>query len=122
MRRERGSIFIESLVAAAIVSLAVLAMLQSVTGSARRDKQMDDRRLATLVAQSQLASIGSAIPLAPGTQSGSDGPYVWTVTIQPYDGIEADHGAMLDVRVFVRIGGAREALASLHTLRIGKAS
>jgi type II secretion system protein I len=109
-RYDRGSVFIEALVASAIVAMAVLAMLQSVTASALAAHGIADRRLAMLVAQSQLAAVGYLTPLD-GQSNGSDGIYQWRVTTTEQDG-----GT---VRVDVVVGnGKPQALASLSTLRL----
>jgi hypothetical protein len=107
---DRGSAFIEALVASAIVALAVLMMVQSITASALAAHGIADRRLALLVAQSQLAAAGYATPLD-GQSTGADGVYQWRVTATPQDG-----GL---VRVDVVVGnGKPQALVSLSTLKI----
>ena len=115
---DRGSIFIEALVASAILSLSLLTMLQAFHGTALRERTLADRRLAVLVAQSELAAVGSEIPPAPGTSNGTDGPYAWTVAIAPAAG--DDQVTLLDVRVSVRLDGSSRELASLHTLRVAQ--
>ncbi len=112
---DRGSVFIEALVASAIIALAVLAMLQSMVQTARRDKAMDDRRMALLVAQSELAAVGSAIPLEAQFTSGNDGPYAWTVSVRPL----SRSGALVtfDVSVAVRRPPLGNALVTLHSMR-----
>ncbi|HEY1709339.1 MAG TPA: type II secretion system protein [Rhizomicrobium sp.] len=98
--------------ASAIVAMAVLAMLQSITASALSARGIADRRLALLVAQSQLAAAGYLTPLD-GQSTGSDGIYQWRVTATPQDG-----GL---VRVDVVVGnGKPQALVSLSTLKFAK--
>lgn len=98
---DRGSAFIEALVASAIVAMAMMAMLQSTAQSASRERAVESRRLAMLVAQSQLAAVGTLIPASPGETSGSDGEFVWRVTISPY----AEDAGLLLVDVSVGVGG-----------------
>ena len=117
LSNERGSVFLEALVGSAIVAFAVLAMLQSVSSSARSDRHVDDSRLATLLAQSQLATVGSAVPLAPGTSSGSDGRFDWTITVAPAGNGEAAQVRVFDVRVAV--GRAGKAFVTLHSIKAG---
>jgi hypothetical protein len=112
---DRGSVFLEALVGSAIVAFAVLAMVQSVVTGARSDRGIESHRLATLLAQSELASVGSAVPLAPGTAEGSDSRFSWTISVAQAGG--GAHVQLFDVTVRVREGG-REVLA-LHSLKAG---
>jgi type II secretion system protein I len=116
MRDDRGSAFVEALVASAIVAMAVLVMLQSVSQTASRQSSLENRRVALLIAQSQLASVGSLIPLAPGDQSGSEGQFVWRVRIAPYQASgNSGTGGLMAVETSVALSGGRE-LVTLRSL------
>jgi len=104
-------------VGSVIVAFAVLALLQSVSSSARSDRHVDDSRLATLLAQSQLATVGSAVPLTPGTSTGSDDRFAWTITVVPAGDGEAAQVRVYDVRVVVSRAG--KSIATLHSIKAG---
>ena len=66
--RDSGSVFLDTMIAAAIVALTLGVMFRTISDSAARQRTIEARRSAYLVAQSELASVGSAIPLAPGAR------------------------------------------------------
>jgi hypothetical protein len=115
-----GSAFVESIVAAAIVAMALGATWRVVADSAARDRAAEARRTALLVAQSQLANVGAEIPLVPGEAAGRSGDMVWRVEITPF-GENEDRtpvGDLMDVAVSVwpLAGGPR--LVTLRSLRL----
>ena len=112
---DRGSVFLEALVGSVIVAFAVLTMVQSVVTGARSDRKIESHRLATLLAQSELASVGSAVPLVPGSTDGNDGRFNWTIAIAQAGG--GAHVRIYDVTIRVR-EGARE-VAALHSMKAG---
>lgn len=111
---DRGSIFIETLVAAAIVAMAMAVMLQSVVQGAVSERKIESRRLALLVANSRLAAVGDQIPLQRGEVAGSDGPFSWRVDIEPYQNDTSGRGLYL---VSVQVGTDTSTLVSLRSLR-----
>jgi hypothetical protein len=114
---DRGSIFIETLVAAAIVAMAMAVMLQSVVQGAASERRIETRRLALLVANSRLAAVGDLIALQRGEAAGSDGPFLWRVDIEPYQSDLSDHAGRLYL-VSVRVGtDTNPSLVSLRSLR-----
>jgi len=119
-RREGGSAFVEAIIAAAIVALALGTTWRVVADSAARDRAAETRRTALLVAQSELADIGEDIPLVPGDASGQSGDLAWRVEIAPYAESEdkSSAGTLLEVAVSVSplAGGPR--LVTLHSLRL----
>ena len=121
MRRDAGTVFIDTLIAAAIVALTLGVMFRTVADSAARQRGMEARRSAYLVAQSQLASVGAAIPLQPGQTGGADGSLQWRVDIQPFDdGVSPGKaGRLWSVVVTVSPPGGR-VLATVRTLRLGR--
>ena len=113
----------ESIVAAAIVAMALGATFRVIADGAARDRAAEARRAALLVAQSELAAVGADIPLVPGDASGQSGDLAWRVDITPYGENEDQNnpaGRLLHVAVSVwpRDGGAR--LVTLQSLRLGR--
>lgn len=119
--RDSGSVFLDTMVAAAIVALTLGVMFRTISDSAARQRTIEGRRTAYLVAQSELASVGSAIPLAPGVTNGADGALTWSVDIEPFDdGVaSAQAGRLWSVEVTVGPPGGRR-LARLRSLRLGR--
>jgi hypothetical protein len=112
---DRGTIFIETLVAAAIVAMAMAVMLQSVVQGAASERRIESRQLALLVANSRLAAIGDLIALRRGEVAGSDGPFAWRVDIEPYENGMNGKGLYL---VSVSVGTDSDtSLVALHSLR-----
>ncbi len=118
---DTGSVFVESVIAAAIVAMALGATFRVIADSARRDRGVETRRAALLVAQSELAAVGSEIPLQPGDDSGLAGDLAWRVEISPYgDGVESRTvGGLWRIAVTVRPRDRDGDLVRLETLRLG---
>lgn len=118
---ESGSVFVESIIAAAIVAMALATTFRVIADSAARDRAIEARRAALLVAQSELDAVGSEIPLVPGRTAGVAGDMVWRVAVFPYpEGGEANAVGILwrvAVTVGPRAGGPD--LATLESLRLG---
>lgn len=113
--------FIEALVAAAIVAMVMAVTLQVASDGFAQERLVASRRMALLVAQSQMAEVGSAIPTTPGENAGFDGPFLWRVTISPYDagGGPNSAGALMKVHITVRARTGGGDLARLDSLRLG---
>lgn len=118
---DRGSVFIDSMVAAAIVALALGATFQAIGEGARRSRDVEAHRMALMVAQSQLAAVGSQYPLHPGVSTGEANGYVWRIDVSPYtEGVESSAaGGLWRVAVSVEERAGGPDLVSLHTLRLG---
>jgi hypothetical protein len=84
-RRETGSVLIEAMVGAAIISMTLVAMYTSIVTSAAHNRMAESRRTAMMIAQSELAAVGPIIPSTPGTTEGTEGDFYWRVDISPYD-------------------------------------
>jgi hypothetical protein len=99
----------------AVLIIAGMAGLwfQTVSETARAQRGLADRRLAMLVAQSQIATVGVLGDIAPGVRTGSDAGMAYAITISPAgDGLS---------RVAVAVNGADGApLARLETLKAGQ--
>lgn len=121
---ENGSQFVDAIVAAAIVAMALGGLLRVVADGAARDHGVEARRSALLVAQSELADVGAEIPLTPGHSAGVSGDLVWRVDVSRYSGGTASNpvGALMQVTVNVGPRGDGPALVTLRTLRLGRAA
>jgi general secretion pathway protein I len=120
---DTGSVFVEAVIAAAIVAMALGATFRVIADTAQRGRAVDIRRAALLIAQSRMAAVGSEIPLRPGESAGLSGDMVWRVEVEPWseaDGTSAA-GPLLRVNVSVRPREGGAALAGLSTLRLGSA-
>src|SRR5471030_2359462 len=84
-RPDSGAVFIEALVAAAIVAMILASTLRVISDGASRERLLGSRRIAVLLAQSELATVGGEIPLEPGETACFAGPLVWRTHISPYD-------------------------------------
>jgi hypothetical protein len=121
---ERGSVFVEALTATAIVAAVTAAMLTTVGQAGARRQAVETRRAALMVARSQLAAVGAAVPVRPGQLEGADGDFVWRVTVEPWPGDNAGEslaGSLELVSVAVRPAAGGEDLAVLETLRLAPA-
>jgi len=123
-RSDRGSAFIEALVGSAIVSMAVLSMLGAARQSVKAERSIDARRMASLIAQSELATVGTVIPLRVGTTTGSDGAYAWRIDIAQSDApaLSESSDRLFVVSVSVGLDGVPSALLTLRSERVGGAS
>lgn len=113
MRSDSGTIFIDTMIAAATIAMAVGTLYQVIGDTARRDGAAEDKRMALLVAQSELAAVGYEIPIEPAGVRGTTGPYGWRVAMSPWN------GGLWQVTVSVSRG--EKDLVSLQTLRTGPA-
>jgi len=117
-RGEAGSVLIETMVAAAIVAIMLVAMYRGIGDSAARDRTAAEKRIALLIAQSEMDAVGTTVPLVPGMTGGIEGQFVWRIDIQPYS-VQSDNagaGRLLQVTVSVRDGQAGTNLVTLSTL------
>jgi type II secretion system protein I len=119
---DRGAVFVEALVAAAIVAMILAATLRVISDGAAGQRMMEDRRMALLVAQSELATVGADIPVEPGDSAGFAGNLVWRVDISPYEAAGGSNsaGALMKVRVSVRPRAGGADLVVLDSLRLGR--
>lgn len=113
---ETGAVLVEALIAILIVAAMAGLWFETVAGNARQQQALADRRLAMLVARSQLATVGVLSAIAPGETTGSDAGFDWKITIE--GGGEAPRGARLVTVTVTRPD--RGQLASLTSLRLGQ--
>jgi hypothetical protein len=109
------------MIAAAIVAMSLGGAFRVIADGASRDRALDARREALMVAQSRLDAVGSEIPLRSGQSAGMDGTMIWRVTVTPYEDGFGSGGAeaLWKVAVSVRTSAERRALVQLDTLRLG---
>jgi hypothetical protein len=121
-RRDGGSALVEALIGSAIVALTLATMYRSVTDSASRNRTAEEKRFATLIAQSELATVGPIVPVAPGVTTGVELGYPWRIEIDPVPGAPVSTaGQVWRVTVSVRNPKGR-LLVAIPTLALGAAS
>jgi Tfp pilus assembly protein PilX len=118
---DAGDVFIEALISAAVVAIIMVGMFRVVTDAAMHARMTEQRRVALLVAKSELADVGSEIPIAAGSNSGVSAGMVWTVDVSPYsdDSGASSVGGLWAVDVSVRPRAGGRTLVRLRTLRLG---
>ncbi|MEI9932266.1 MAG: hypothetical protein WDM89_17410 [Rhizomicrobium sp.] len=129
-RHESGSALVEAMVGAAIVAGTLAGMFGAIRESAAHNHMIEQRRIAFMIAQSELAAVGSIIPAAPGTTEGTQGDFYWQVDIEPYGTAPQQAGFgtppnMVGVlcAVHVMVGDTnRRPLANLTTLTLVKST
>ena len=119
-KRESGSALVEALIGSAIVAMTLATMYRAVTDSAARNRMAEEKRFATLIAQSELATVGPIVPVQPGITSGIEVGFPWHIQIEPLPvNLPASSaGTVLRVTVSVRNPKGRQ-LASISTLALG---
>ncbi len=119
-RGESGEVFIEALIAAAIVAMALGTTYQVMADSTARDRKAENVRRALLIAQSEMAAVGSEIPLESGRTDGLAGDLMWRAEVSPYaaEGNADAAGALWKVSVSVRPRAGGPNLVALTSLRL----
>jgi len=119
---DAGSVFVEAVIAAAIVAMALGGTFRVIADSAQRGRAAETRRTALLIAESRLAAVGRRDSAAGGGERGPDGP-IWSGGFRwassSSDGGDSTAGTLWHVAVSVRPREGGAALASLTTLRLG---
>lgn len=120
-RRDGGAIFVEALIAAAIVGMILAATFRVVASGAARERMAEARREALLVAQSELSAVGAEIPLSESRTDGVAGDLVWRVDIAAAGQLGDDNtaGSLWRVAVSVRPRAGGAPLIVLRSLRLG---
>lgn len=122
--RDNGSVLIEAMVASVIVALMLAAMYTAIADSARGNAHAVEKRTALMIAQSELAAVGSTVPLSLGIVGGVQGPYAWRIDIEPYSGLPApsNAGQLWEVTVSVRETSSNADLITLRSLTLSPVS
>ena len=122
-RRESGSALVEALIGSAIVALTLATMYRAVTDSAARNRMAEEKRFANLIAQSELATVGPIVPVAPGVTTGVETGMPWRIQIEPLPTNPPASTAGQLWRVTVSVRNPKGAqLVSLSTMALGKSS
>ncbi len=129
--RQAGFTLLEVIVAFAVLALALVLLLGTLSGSAREVRWSADAGRAALHAQSLLDQVGVGEPLRPGVRDGEfeDGRYRWTLHVDRYvdptrrgpDTIDPGAARLLLLALDVEWGdgGPRERL-QLQSLRLAQ--
>lgn len=121
-RREAGSALVEALIGSAIVALTLATMYRAVADSVSRNRMTEEKRFATLIAQSELATVGPIVPVEPGVTTGIELGYPWRIQIEPVQNVPVSTaGAVWRVTVSVRNPKGR-LLVAIPTLALGQAT
>jgi general secretion pathway protein I len=123
--KDAGFAILETLVALAILAIALGVLLAVITDGIRRQGRAEKLAEATLHAQSLLARVGADVPLKVGATTGtlSNGMH-WQVLVERYgDAAERKAWPAGAYRVVVNViseGGEQNGpLVTLTTLRLG---
>jgi len=113
---ETGAVLVETLVAVLIVAAMAGLWFDTLAQGIRQQQALADRRIALLVAQSRLATVGVLTTDSAGEDRGSDAGMNWQISREPFP--QAGQGIDKVEVTAGRPGG--DALASLQSLRLGK--
>jgi hypothetical protein len=119
---EAGSVFIETVVALAILAGILTAVWQVTASSALRHRAVESRRYALMVARSALSSVGSAQALSVGSSGGTDGGDAWRIDTERCGSGDSMAGVLYCVTVSVRDRAGGPPLVTLVSRRLGPAS
>lgn len=123
-RRRAGSVLVEALVATAIVAAIMIGVLRVVGDSLARHRAAETRRMALMIARSQLAGVGFVTPLTEGSRTGEADDYVWRIDVSRCTGevSESAAGRLYCVAVAVSPRGRERAAVTLSTRRLAPAA
>ena len=119
-RADDGFALAETLVSAAIIAAMLGVTFQSITASAQQSRMIEERRLALLVAQSQIAVADAATETSFGETRGQTSGINWRVNITPYPALTAASLPLELVTVAAGNGVKGASLVTLKSLRIAR--
>ena len=117
-RDETGSVFIETVVALALLAAVLAGTFQVLADSAARRHEIAARREALMVARSALETVGSATPYRFGATDGVDGQIMWRIQMQPCSTDRSGAGALYCVTVSAGDARGGPPLVTLQTRRL----
>ena len=89
--RQAGFTLIEILVSLVVLSLALGLLVRIFSSGLGNARLAEETAFATALAESRLAEVGLAQPLAPGLREGEEqARFRWRVEVSPYDVAEAE--------------------------------
>ncbi len=118
----RGFTLLEILVALSILAVALGAILQSLSSGLRSLGAAEAHALALMHARSQLATVGTLIPLEPGEQTGVADEFEWTVSVSLFESQEGDpvlDAALVPYQLDVTVTWPGGGQVGLTTIRVG---
>ncbi len=124
----RGFTLLEVLIAFTILAIAMGAILQAFSQGLRVMTVAERHAAATLLAQTKLAEVGTAMPLEDGEYGGVfesdlETPFAWRIVIEPFVGEEGGEAEFEGLRIFqvaVEVGWEDRFPARLVTLRTAR--
>jgi general secretion pathway protein I len=121
IRRHGGFTLVETLVAFAVLALAMSQLMAALAGGARNESRADFLLRASREGQSHLDAIGIEGPIGRGETSGAyDDGLLWNLQIQPDFVIKSPAGnaelASFWLRLTIRRPGAQEGARESLTL------
>lgn len=120
---QAGFMLLEILVALAILTTALAAIIPLLTDTAQRTDHAELTQRALVLAEAKMSETGTAFALKSAVLQGTEGKSTWTVHIQPAEaglGESALGVAVYHVVVSARHReGDREQTVTLRTLRAG---
>lgn len=123
--RTRGFTLLEILVALTILAVALGAILQSLSSGLRSLGAAEAHAMALMHARSQLAKVGSLIPLEPGEETGAASEFEWTVSVSRFElpeGRLVADPALVPYQLDVSVTWPRGGRVELTTIRVGPAT
>jgi type II secretion system protein I len=120
--RSRGFTLVEVLCALAISSFAVVSLMQSLGGSQRAARHLEDQFAASVVAHSVLTQERQSFIAPTGLKAGDEGKYHWEVIALPTgSGLAAmtPPGFAL-YRIVVKVTWDRRGSLQLETVKLGR--
>jgi general secretion pathway protein I len=121
IRRRTGFTLIETLVAFAVLALAMSQLMAALSGGARNESRADFLLRASREGQSHLDAVGVEGPIVQGETNGAyDDGLVWNLNVEPYIAVEAPLGngglKSFWLRLTIRRPGAQEGARESLTL------
>ena len=119
-RDQSGFSLIETLIAAAIIAGMLAVTFQTIQTNARAGQMIEDRRLATLVAQTQIDAIGASTTGNFGETRGTTSAIDWRIVAAPYVPAQPSGGGIKLDLIAVSAGPHGHELVTLKTLRLAR--
>jgi general secretion pathway protein I len=121
IRRRTGFTLIETLVAFAVLALAMSQLMAALSGGARNESRADFLLRASREGQSHLDAVGLEGQIVQGETNGAyDDGLVWNLNVEPYVAVEAPLGnggiKSFWLRLTIRRPGAQEGARESLTL------
>ena len=125
-RGQAGFTLLEVLIALAIMGVALVASMQALSGGLAGTRRAEAAGQALLTARSLMDRVGTELPVAPGSQSGSEAGLSWTIAIaRRPEPAKKDQQAATDrslpaFDVVVTVAAEGASPVSLTTIRLGR--